>query len=56
MESLTIGADVVISSNVKALHSDIQAHIKAGVIQRGGPNIIFPYDGVHVDFMLIKAA
>jgi len=45
-----------VGRDVKAVHSDIQALIKAGVIQRDGPNIIFPYDAVHVDFMLIKAA
>jgi hypothetical protein len=41
---------------VKAVHSDVQALLKAGVLHRDGRNIVFPYDAVHVDFMLIKAA
>jgi len=44
-----------VGRDVKAVHGDIQALIKAGVIQRDGANIIFPYDAVHVDFWLIKA-
>jgi len=41
---------------MKAVHGDVQALIKAGVIHREGRGIVFPYDAVHVDFMLIKAA
>lgn len=45
-----------VERDVKAVHSDVQALLKAGVLHRDGRNIVFPYDAVHVDFMLIKAA
>ena len=42
--------------DVKAVHGDVQALLKAGLLQKteNGP-ILFPFDAVHVDFML-KAA
>ena len=45
-----------VERDMKAVHGDVQALIKAGVIHREGRGIVFPYDAVHVDFMLIKAA
>ncbi len=42
--------------DVKAVHSDVQALLGAGVIDRTDDGIVFPYDAVHVDFMLTKAA
>ncbi|HEX9806797.1 MAG TPA: transcriptional regulator [Alteraurantiacibacter sp.] len=42
--------------DVKAVHGDVQALINAGVIDRVERGIVFPYDAVHVDFMLTKAA
>jgi predicted transcriptional regulator len=45
-----------VERDVKAVHADVQALLKAGVLHRDGRNIVFPYDAVHVDFMLIKAA
>jgi predicted transcriptional regulator len=42
--------------DVKAVHGDVQALLKAGLLQKTEKGqIIFPYDAVHVDFML-KAA
>ena len=41
--------------DVKGVHGDVQALINAGVIDRTESGIVFPYDAVHVDFML-KAA
>lgn len=42
--------------DVKGVHSDLQALAKAGVIDRSDKNkYLFPYDAVHVDFVL-KAA
>ncbi len=38
------------------MHGDIQALINAGVLDRTGEGVKFPYDAVHVDFMLTKAA
>ena len=42
--------------DVKAVHGDIQALLNAGLLQKTERGqIVFPYDAVHVDFML-KAA
>ena len=39
--------------DVKAVHGDVQALLKAGVVERtADAHIIFPYDAVHVDFTL----
>lgn len=45
-----------VGRDVKAVHSDVQALLNAGVLDRTGEGILFPYDAVHVDFMLTKAA
>lgn len=42
--------------DVKAVHGDITALIKAGVVERRDGGVVFPYDGVRVDFMLGIAA
>ena len=42
--------------DVKAVHSDVQALLKAGIVQKTAKGqIVFPFDAVHVDFLL-KAA
>jgi len=42
--------------DVKAVHSDVHALLNAGLLQKTEKGqIVFPYDAVHVDFML-KAA
>ena len=42
--------------DVKAVHGDVQALLKAGLLQKTEKGqIIFPYDAVHVDFMLEAA-
>lgn len=41
--------------DVKGVHGDMLALINAGVIDRTESGVVFPYDAVHVDFML-KAA
>jgi predicted transcriptional regulator len=45
-----------VGRDVKAVHGDVQALLSAGVIDRAGEGVVFPYDAVHVDFMLTKAA
>ncbi len=45
-----------VDRDVKAVHGDVQALINAGVIDRTEAGVIFPYDAVHVDFMLTRAA
>jgi predicted transcriptional regulator len=45
-----------VGRDVKAVHGDVHALLDAGVLDRGGDGgIVFPYDAVHVDFVL-KAA
>lgn len=42
--------------DVKAVHGDVHALLNAGLLEKtGNGRILFPYDAVHVDFML-KAA
>jgi predicted transcriptional regulator len=42
--------------DVKAVHGDVQALLKAGILQKTETGqIVFPYDAVHVDFMLQAA-
>ena len=45
-----------VGRDVKAVHGDVTALIKAGVIDRQDRGVVFPYDGVHIDFVLGKAA
>lgn len=44
-----------VGRDVKAVHNDVHALLRAGVIERAEGGIIFPYDAVRVDFLL-KAA
>jgi predicted transcriptional regulator len=51
-----LGEDRRVDRDVKSVHGDIQALAKAGVLDRtkdGG--VVFPYDEVHVDFVLRAA-
>jgi predicted transcriptional regulator len=41
--------------DVRAVHADVTALIKAGVINRTAAGIEFPYEAVHVDFVLRAA-
>ena len=42
--------------DVKSVHGDVQALLKTGVLQKNdGGKIVFPYDAVHVDFV-VRAA
>ena len=45
-----------VGRDVKAVHGDVHALLAAGVIDRAGKGVIFPYTHVHVDFMLGMAA
>jgi predicted transcriptional regulator len=46
-----------VDRDVKAVHGDVQALMVAGVLDRADSGrVIFPYDAVHVDFTLRKAA
>ncbi len=46
-----------VGRDVKAVHGDVTALLKAGVLDKTEDGkIVFPYDAVHVDFMLHAAA
>ncbi|HUQ13180.1 MAG TPA: transcriptional regulator [Novosphingobium sp.] len=45
-----------VERDVKAVHGDVTALINAGVIDRTDRGVVFPYDAIHVDFVLEKAA
>jgi predicted transcriptional regulator len=45
-----------VERDVKAVHGDVRALLEAGVLNRAGKSVVFPYDAVHVDFTLTKAA
>ncbi|HVY16288.1 MAG TPA: transcriptional regulator [Rhodopila sp.] len=46
-----------VDRDVRAVHGDVQALLVAGVLDRAGSGgVVFPYDAVHVDFTLRKAA
>jgi predicted transcriptional regulator len=45
-----------VARDVKAVHGDVTALVHAGVLERSGDGVSFPYDAVHVDFTLRKAA
>ena len=46
-----------LSRDVRAVHSDVHALLKCGVLDKTSDGKIeFPYDAVHVDFMVTKAA
>ena len=45
-----------VGRDVKAVHGDVQALLKAGIVQKTEKGlIVFPFDTVHVDFMLQAA-
>jgi len=43
--------------DVKAVHGDVHALLNAGILQKtDNGQIVFPFDALHVDFMLKEAA
>jgi predicted transcriptional regulator len=42
-----------VGRDVKAVHGDVQALLRAGILQKTEEGrVVFPFDAVHVDFML----
>jgi predicted transcriptional regulator len=42
-----------VKRDVRAVHSNIHTLLKAGILKRAEDGrVIFPYDAIHVDFML----
>ena len=44
-----------VGRDVKAVHGDVTALLKAGVLDRTAAGIVFPYEAVKVEFMLEAA-
>ena len=42
--------------DVKAVHGDLTLLLEAGVIYRAETGVLFPYDRIHVDYVLEAAA
>ena len=45
-----------VGRDVKAVHGDVRALVDAGIVDHTQTGFVFPYDAVHVDFTLTKAA
>lgn len=45
-----------VNRDVKAVHGDVHALLNAGLLNKMQDGVIFPYDRIHVDFMLQAAA
>lgn len=47
----------LVGSDVKTAHGDVHALLGAGIIEKTEEGkLVFPYDAVHVDFTITKAA
>jgi len=50
-------ASRLVERDIKSVHGDVHALLEAGVIQKNEEGmIIFPFDEVHVDFVISSAA
>jgi len=50
-------ASRLVERDVKSVHGDVQVLLEAGVIQKNDDGmIVFPYDAIHVDFVITSAA
>lgn len=45
-----------VGRDVKGVHGDVTALLNAGVLRRAKQGVEFPFDAVHVDFVLKAAA
>jgi predicted transcriptional regulator len=45
-----------VGRDVKAVHGDVTALVAAGLLERAGKGVVFPYDAVRVEFELGRAA
>lgn len=49
-------ASRLVGRDVKTTHGDVHALLNAGILERVDDGLEFPYDAVHVDFIVGKAA
>jgi len=53
----TRAAGRLINQDIKTIHADVQALLNAGILEKDARGRIkFPYDAIHVDFMVEAAA
>ncbi|WP_447871273.1 HVO_A0114 family putative DNA-binding protein [Serratia fonticola] len=45
-----------VKRDVKAVHTDLQALLACGIVDKGTAGVIFPYEQIHFDFVIGKAA
>ena len=45
-----------VGRDVRGVHTDVHALLKAGIIERDESGFVFPYDKIHVDFTITAAA
>jgi predicted transcriptional regulator len=45
-----------VGRDFKGVHSDVAALLAAGVLDRTAHGVVFPYDGIHVEFDIATAA
>jgi hypothetical protein len=46
----------LIGQDIKTIHADVQALLNAGVLEKNAAGRLkFPYDAIHVDFMIEAA-
>ena len=45
-----------VGRDFKGVHTDIRMLADAGIIDRDGQKVVFPYDKIHVDFEISAAA
>ncbi|KFL89918.1 hypothetical protein AmDm5_1365 [Acetobacter malorum] len=50
------GLHKLMERDLKAIHGDVQALLFAGLLEKVGDKIVFPYDGFHVDYELKAVA
>lgn len=50
------GLHKLMERDLKAIHGDVQALLFAGLLEKVGDKVVFPYDGFHVDYELKAVA
>ena len=45
-----------VGQGAKDVHGDVKVLLNGGVLDQAEAGMVFPYDAVHVDFTLTKAA
>lgn len=43
----------LVGRDLETVHTDVHALLGAGVLERAPNGIVFPYDAVHVDFVVV---